>query len=103
MGKTGADAEQPFSLSQPNREELFHLSLAVWGSGSLAVRIGFLPTCPHSNSIPTQYQQQPCRTVLCRQVGTLLHIVPCCSSCTCLCISLALPPSLFPPCMWCVT
>lgn len=32
MGKLGPDAEQPFSLSQPNREELCHLSLAVWGS-----------------------------------------------------------------------
>lgn len=51
-GQTGADAEQPFSLSQPNREELCHLSLAVWGS------LGNWDTgsadwiAAHSNSVP---------------------------------------------------
>lgn len=52
MGKLGPDAEQPFSLSQPNREELCHLSLAVWGSLGVWESGSADWIRAHSNSVP---------------------------------------------------
>lgn len=52
MGKLGPDAEQPFSLSQPNREELCHLSLAVWGSLGIWDSGSVDWIRAHSNSVP---------------------------------------------------
>lgn len=52
MGKLGPDAAQPFSLSQPNREELCHLSLAVWGSLGIWDSGSADWIRAHSNSVP---------------------------------------------------
>lgn len=74
MGKLGPDAEQPFSLSQPNREMLCHLSLGESGMG-VTVRI------PAHSSTATPYLLPAAVTQDWtglgkgpRGPGTLLHI-----------------------------
>lgn len=94
-GQTGADAEQPLSLSQPNREELSSQS-GRWGSGRVW-QCG-LDSCPQrlrtsSNRARTvsRYSCTYCSSEATRDPTP--HRT-CTSSCTRLCISLLLSLSL---------